>query len=287
MATGIAYFDCFSGASGDMLLGALLDAGLELSELDAALAGLGVPDYELTLEHQVRQGISGSKLNVVDQGHSRPARNLGVVRELLEGSELDPNVVAASLSVFERLAEAEAQVHGTTVDRIHFHEVGAVDTLVDIVGFCWAIQHLKIDAIHASALPLGSGTVTTEHGLLPVPAPATLALLAQAKVPTVPSEGKGEMVTPTGAALLTTLAVFSRPAMTVHRVGYGFGSREFPWANVVRVWIGEEYRPVAEPPPHASAEHHHHPEIPAASDEGGHQHQLPAESGHAHHGHHH
>jgi len=270
-----------------MLLGALLDAGLDLSDLESALAGLGLAGYDLSLKHQVSHGISGSKLTVLDQGHDRPARNLGVVRELLEGSDLDPIVVAPSLRVFERLAEAEARVHGTTVDHIHFHEVGAVDTLVDIVGFCWAIHHLEIDAVHASPLPLGSGTITTEHGLLPLPAPATLALLARAQVPTMPSEGRGEMVTPTGAALLSTLASFSRPAMSVQAVGYGFGSREFPWANMVRVWIGEEHHLEAEPSAHAGGEHHHHTESPTASDEEGHQHQPPAEPGHAHHGHHH
>ena len=281
----VVYFDCFSGASGDMLLGSLLDAGLELGELEKSLAALGISDYSLSLKQQVCRGIRGSRFSVLDEGHSRPARNLGVVRELLQGSELAPEVVASSLSVFERLAEAEAHVHGTTVEEVHFHEVGAVDTLVDIVGFCWAMERLEIDALHASALPLGSGTITTEHGLLPVPAPATLALLAGAKVPTVPSEGQGEMVTPTGAALLATLATFSRPAMVVHRVGYGFGSREFPWPNAVRVWIGEEYRAVAEAPRHemrehvhldAAVPHHHH----------GHEHRPPAGEGHIDHAHH-
>lgn len=282
MAKRIAYFDCFSGASGDMLLGALLDAGLELSELKASLAGLGISGYELSLTKQVRQGISGSRFSVLDQGHGRPARNLGVVRELLEGSELDPKVVARSLRVFERLAEAEARVHGTSVDQVHFHELGAVDTLVDIVGFCWGIQRLEIDAIYASALPLGSGTIRTEHGLLPVPAPATLALLAETKVPTVPSAAKGELVTPTGAALLTTLATFSRPAMAVHRVGYGFGSKEFPWPNAVRVWIGEEWRFSTGPSPHP-LHGHQHPEGLAPGHHGACEHRSSAGGGHAHH----
>jgi len=282
MAKGIAYFDCFSGASGDMLLGALLDAGLELSELEAALAGLSISDYKLSLEQQLRRGISGSKFNVLDQGHGRPARNLGVVRELLESSELGPKVVARSLCVFERLAEAEARVHGTTVDQVHFHELGAVDTLVDIVGFCWGIQRLRIDAIYASALPLGSGTIMTEHGLLPVPAPATLALLAEAKVPTVPSKARDELVTPTGAALLTTLATFSRPAMAVHRVGYGFGSKEFPWPNAVRVWIGEECHFSAGPSPHP-LHGHRHPEGLAPGHHGACAHRPSAGTGHTHH----
>jgi len=275
MSGGLVYFDCFSGASGDMLLGSLLDAGLELSELREALDALGLSGYRLSLTHQVRQGIGGSKFSVIDEGHARPARNLTLVRELLESSELTPKVMSSSLQVFQRLAQAEAQVHGTTVDQVHFHEVGAVDTLVDIVGFCWAMERLKIDAVHASALPLGRGSIRTEHGLLPVPAPATLALLAAVGAPTVPSEGRGEMVTPTGAALLTTLATFTRPAMVVRRVGYGFGSREFPWPNVVRVWIGEEHQPSPAPSLDAVGEHRH-PSAHAHSHGAGHGHEPPA-----------
>jgi uncharacterized protein (DUF111 family) len=125
------------------------------------------------------------------------------------------------------------------IEQVHFHEVGAIDALVDIVGCCLVLHNLGVDAVYASPLPLGSGTIRTEHGLLPVPAPATLALIAEVGAPTLPLEARGELVTPTGAAILTTLATFERPAMRVQRVGYGFGTKTFPWPNMVRVWIGE------------------------------------------------
>ena len=256
MSAKIAYFDCFSGASGDMLLGALLDAGLALSDLESDLAELGLADYTLEVTRQVSKGISGTKLDVVDKGSCRPVRHLSDVRRILEGTQLASDIVERSLAVFVRLAEAEAAIHGTTIEDVHFHEVGAVDALVDIVGFCIGMHRLGLEKIYSSALPLGSGRVRTEHGLLPVPAPATLALLASAGAPTVPSEGQGEMVTPTGAALLTTLAEFTRPAIRIQSVGYGFGTKEFPWANVVRVWLGEA---LAGPVPGSrSAGDHHH-----------------------------
>jgi len=291
----IAYFDCFSGASGDMLLGALLDSGLDLEELKVDLARLGVGGYELQLTRQVRHGISGSKFDVLDQGEDRPARHLSRVREIIGNSGLPEPVITSAIQVFERLAEAEASIHGTTVEEVHFHEVGAVDSLVDIVGFCCGIHRLGIEELYASPLPLGSGTVRTEHGLLPVPAPATLALLASVGAPTLPSGAQGEMVTPTGAALLTTLTRFERPAMKVERVGYGFGTKEFPWANLLRVWIGDslDMRALG-PRPHAAvphshepgASHHHHHADHAHHDHEHHDHDHDHES-HGEHDHHH
>lgn len=278
--TRIVYFDCYSGASGDMLLGALLHAGLALEDLKDDLAKLDLQGYNLTLEPQVKGAIVGQKFDVVDLADEHPARNLAVVRGLIEGSELPERVKARSVSVFTRLAEAEARVHGTTVDAIHFHEVGAVDAVVDIVGFCCAVERLGIEGIYASALPLGSGMVKTEHGLLPVPAPATLELLAATGVPIAPSDAPGELVTPTGAAILGTLATFEQPAMRAQRVGYGFGTREYPWPNAVRAWIGEQVvaggqRP---PAPAAPGHHHHHPHThggPEHSHEHTHPHTHP------------
>lgn len=272
----IVYLDCYSGASGDMLLGAFLHAGLSLDDLKADLARLELGGYDLTVETRVKGSIVGCKFDVVDLAGEHPARNLGVVRELIEGSDLADRVKARSVGVFTRLAEAEAKVHGTTVDAIHFHEVGAVDAVVDIVGFCCALERLEIEAVYASALPLGSGMVRTEHGLLPVPAPATLELLAAAGVPIAPSDARGELVTPTGAAILGGLARFEQPAMRVLRVGYGFGSKEFPWPNAVRAWIGEEIpsrdvRPTAEP----GGQPHHHHDHP-------HGHEHPHAHGHGH-----
>jgi pyridinium-3,5-bisthiocarboxylic acid mononucleotide nickel chelatase len=281
MTQRLAYFDCFSGASGDMLLGALLDAGLDLHDLEADLAGLGLTSYELTLTHQVRRGITGSKFDVLDRGQERPAHNLHAIEHILEASTLPPSVVAASQRVFQHLAEAEAGVHGTTVDEIHFHEVGAVDALVDIVGFCCAVERLGLEALYASPLPLGSGMVRTEHGLLPVPAPATLALLAAAHAPIAPSSARGELVTPTGAALLSTLATFGQPPMMVQCVGYGFGTKEFAWPNAVRVWIGEAFEGQAALPSPGPAPAHVHEH--GHSHEHGHEHNHEHDHDHEHH----
>ncbi len=258
MTHRIAYFDCFSGASGDMLVGALLDAGLPFEALQEDIARLGLGAVRLACTRQVRRGISGVKFDVLDEGQDRPARNLQAVEEIIGRADLPEPVREMSLKVFRRLAEAEARVHGTTVEHVHFHEVGAVDSLVDIVGFCAGLYRLEIAHLYASPLPTGGGKVRTEHGLLPVPAPATLALLAEAQAPLVPLEVQGELVTPTGAALLTTLATFRQPAMRVQAVGYGFGTKEFDWPNAVRVWIGEEMAASA-PAPHEHAYEHEHP----------------------------
>jgi len=288
----IAYFDCFSGASGDMLLGALLDAGLSFEALQEDIARLHLGEVKLNCTRQVRRGIAGRKFDVVDEGHDRPARNLAAVKAVLETSDLPAQVLAQSLRVFERLAEAEAQVHGVTVDDVHFHEVGAVDSLVDIVGFCAGVQRLGLETLYASPLPAGSGVIHTEHGLLPVPAPATLALLTSAQAPLMPFDARGELVTPTGAALLTTLATFTQPALRVQAVGYGFGTKEFPWANALRVWIGEELAPPQRAqthPPHGHAPHihpHAHEHAHEHGHEHGHAHGEDEAQEHTHEGHH-
>ncbi len=276
----IAYVDCFSGASGDMLLGAWLDAGLSFDDLRSDIALLRLPDCELAVERKVRHGIYGAKFDVHDHGHDRPAHNLPAVRAIIESSSLPDDVIARSMQVFERLARAEARVHGVTVEEIHFHELGAVDSLVDIVGFCVALHRLEIEALYASALPVGSGVVRTEHGPLPVPAPATLALLAEAGAPIIPSAARSELVTPTGAALLGTLAQFAQPAMRVHQVGYGFGTKEFEWPNLLRVWIGEPWQSVGPQPslaqwPRPQDAHHEHPHSHDRSHDHDHPHHHP------------
>lgn len=243
----IAYFDCFAGASGDMLLGALLDAGLALEDLRADLARLAVGGYRLAAGRVTRRGLTGTHLRVEVEPGDRPARHPADVEAIVGRSGLPPRVVARSLAVFRRIARAEAAIHGTSVAEVHFHEIGAVDSLVDIVGFASGLERLGVAEVYASPLPLGSGTVETEHGRLPVPAPATLALLAEVGAPTLPGPGAGELVTPTGAGLLTELATFERPPMAIRRVGYGFGTREYPWANALRVWLGEPL-PQAEGP---------------------------------------
>jgi uncharacterized protein (TIGR00299 family) protein len=243
----IAYFDCFSGASGDMLLGSLLDAGLELKDLEADLGRLEMGPYRLVAQRVTRRGLTGTHLRVLEGSGNWPARNLPVIEGIVGGSDLPDGVKSRSMAVFRRIARVEAAIHGTTVEEVHFHEIGAVDTLVDVVGFACALDRLGIDQVYSSPLRLGGGTVQTEHGLLPVPAPATLALLAEAGAPTVPgpvenlleTQQSAELVTPTGAALLAEFANFAQPSITVQAVGYGFGTKEFEWANALRVWIGE------------------------------------------------
>jgi uncharacterized protein (TIGR00299 family) protein len=226
-----------------MLLGSLLDAGLALPDLQADLARLGVGGYRLTAERTTRRGLSGTHLRVDIAPGERPARTLPAIEQILGDSDLPESIRARSLAVFRRLAAAEAAIHGTAMEEVHFHELGAVDSLVDIVGFICAVERLGLESIYCSPLTLGGGTIQTEHGRLPAPAPATLALLAQRGAPTVPGPAQTELLTPTGAALLTEFAVFEQPAMTIEAVGYGFGTKEFDWPNALRVWLGEPLSP--------------------------------------------
>ena len=245
LTTRIAYFDCFSGASGDMLLGCLLDAGLALDELRGALAGLPLGGYEVLAEPEERQSIRGTRATVRCSEGQQPHRHLGDILALIEASSLPAPVKERAGAVFRRLARAEAHVHGTTPEEVHFHEVGAVDSIVDIVGVVAGLHLLGVEAVYASSLPLGGGTVKVAHGELPVPAPATLQVLAEAQVPTQPHPAQVELLTPTGAALLAELARFEQPAMAVEAVGYGFGSRRVPPLNAVRVWLGRALEPAA------------------------------------------
>lgn len=239
----IAYFDPFSGASGDMILGALLDAGLSEAALRSDLGKIDLPGYSMTVRRGERQSISGTHVTVTP-AEDQPHRHWRDIRTLIEESALDPQVRVAALSVFSRLAEAEAGVHGTSPEEVHFHEVGGVDAIVDICGACIGLTILGIEAVFSGPPRLGSGFVRAAHGLLPVPAPATASLLARAGAPTAgPDPGteavQVELLTPTGAAILTTLAEFRRPDFVPSAIGYGLGTRELPWPNALRVWIGE------------------------------------------------
>jgi uncharacterized protein (TIGR00299 family) protein len=235
----IAFCDCFSGASGDMLLGSLLDAGLSLEDLEADLARLPVGGYRLEAVRVTRQGLTGTQLEVVpEEAEDRPARTLSAIEAIIGDSDLSWQVRSRSLAIFHRIARAEAAIHGKSVDDVHFHEIGAVDSLVDVVGFASALERMGIERVFSSPLALGGGTIQTEHGRLPAPAPATLALLAEIGVPTVPGPTHAELVTPTGAALLSEFATFERPAMSIEAVGYGFGTKTFDWPNALRVWLG-------------------------------------------------
>ena len=236
----VAFADCFSGISGDMFLGALVDAGLSMDELSATLADLPVSGYQITAEKVVRGGISGTSVRVrLSDPANEPHRHLGEIETIIQKGKLSGAVQAKAIEVFRALAEAEASIHGVPIEAVHFHEVGAVDAIVDVVGTVWGLDRLGIARLFASSLPTGSGTVQTAHGLLPVPAPATLALLARCHAPLRASPATTELVTPTGAALLASLARFEQPELRLERVGYGFGQKTLPWANVLRLWIGE------------------------------------------------
>ena len=245
MVATIAYLDCFSGISGDMLLGAFLGAGLSLDMLKDGLARLPLTGYELSLEPFQDKGIQGVRFDVLLSEEEQPVRHLSDITALLAASALSPHVRSIALSIFQCLAEAEATVHGTTVEAVHFHEVGAVDAIVDSCGAAIAIEALGITQLYASPLPLTTGQVKTAHGVLPVPAPATLEILRRVGAPWKPSVAEGELVTPTGAAILATLARFETPAIAISRVGYGFGRKQFDWPNCLRLCLGQALGPGA------------------------------------------
>jgi pyridinium-3,5-bisthiocarboxylic acid mononucleotide nickel chelatase len=235
----IAYYDCFSGAAGDMILGALLDSGLPLEALKAELSKLQVRHYDIIAEKVTKAGLSGTRVTVDISDKKHDHRNLGDIVHIIRNSGLDDQVVNRSLSVFTRLAEAEARVHRTSVDKIHFHEVGAVDAIVDIVGSVAGMWLMGIEKVVCSPINVGSGTVKCAHGVLPVPAPATTELVKGR--PVYSSGQEGELLTPTGAAILTTLAsdFGPMPGMRVDKVGYGAGFADRSLPNLLRVLIGE------------------------------------------------
>jgi uncharacterized protein (TIGR00299 family) protein len=234
----VAYLDCFSGISGNMMLGALLDAGLELPKLEAELACLQVDGFQLEVKRVKRNGLSGLHVEVLTAERG-VARHLHDIEEIVGNSGLAPAVREKSVAVFRRLATAEASVHGEPVEHVHFHEVGAMDAIVDIVGSVAGLWLLGVEQIYSSPIHIGCGTVTCAHGVLPVPAPATAYLLQG--VPVYGRDVESELVTPTGAALLTTLATGygAAPPMRVDRIGYGAGTRILPLPNLLRISVGE------------------------------------------------
>ncbi len=233
----LAYLDCGSGISGDKFLGALIGAGFSADALAETVATLDLGDFELTVEATSRGGIAA--VGVTVGCGEQPARRWADIRALLEGSSLVEAVKAGALAAFGELAEAEARVHGVSVDHVHFHEVGAVDSIVDIVGVAAGLAALGVDELVVSPVATGFGTVETSHGTLPVPAPATAELLVG--VPSYAGEVEGELTTPTGAVLVRTFASgFGRMPLAVPvAVGYGAGSRELPVPNVARLTLAE------------------------------------------------
>ena len=237
--TRTAYFDCFSGISGDMVLGALVDAGADLGGIETELRKLGLDGWSISAEKVQRGQIFATHVNVATtEGHHH--RGLSIILDRIEKAQLAPRAAERARKIFTRLAESEAKVHHLPVEQVHFHEVGAVDSIVDIVGACVGFELLGIDEFACSPLDVGAGQVMTAHGLLPVPAPATADLLLGAPIYT--SGIQKELVTPTGAAIATTLSIsYSKiPEMTMRAIGYGAGSMDFPEkANVLRLLIGE------------------------------------------------
>jgi hypothetical protein len=240
----LLYLDCFAGISGDMFLGAMLDLGVSEEALRAELAKLNLKDYQISSRRVVKQNISATKFDVVEEHLPSPrlrqtSRGYSEIAEMIEGSTLTKGVKRRALSAFRRIGEAEAKIHGIALEKVHFHEIGAVDSIVDIVGACIAVEALGVEEIHASPARLGSGFVETAHGKFPVPAPATLELLKG--IPVQSSNEPVELVTPTGAALLAEFCskFGPMPAMTIEKIGYGAGSRDLDKApNVLRAVLG-------------------------------------------------
>jgi uncharacterized protein (TIGR00299 family) protein len=245
----VLYFDPFGGAAGNMLLGALLDLGVERERLEETLAGLRLPGWRLEVARGSRGGFGGSLVTVPGAEDVHPARRLRDVEKLLHGATLAERVRERALTAFRRLFEAEAEVHGVTLEEAHLHELSAVDAVVDIVGVCAAVELLGVERVLCGPVPVGFGTVQTAHGLLPVPAPAVARLLTG--VPLAGHASEGEMTTPTGAALLVTLAeqFGAAPAGKLVGVGVGLGTRELRGLpSVLRAFlIEDEPRPVGRP----------------------------------------
>ncbi len=245
----VLYFDCFSGAAGDMILGSLIDAGVPLEEVRRALGSLAIEPDVVWTERVNRAGISATKFCVKgeDAGeHGHPHRHLKGVYKLIDGSALTDGGKTRAKELFERLGRAEAEIHGTTMEKVHLHEVGALDSVIDIVGSVFALEFLGVEQIVSSPLNVGSGTVRAAHGVYPVPAPATMRLLEG--TPIYAGQQQAELVTPTGALLVSSYATEfgPLPPMRVRKIGYGAGSRNFEdTPNVLRVLLGESERSAA------------------------------------------
>jgi len=234
------YFDAFAGISGDMTVGALIDIGVPLDVVRESIALLPISGYRLETEAVKKQGIAASQFHVRLEAADQPHRHYGHIVEMIEKAPLKERVKELALRIFKKLGEAEGKVHGVPLERVHFHEVGAIDSIVDIVGCAIALDWLKVERIVCSPLPYGSGFVDTAHGRLPVPPPAVAELLRE--MPVHGDIGPGERVTPTGAAIVAALSddFGPMPGMRMEKVGYGSGTKDFPdRPNLLRLVVGE------------------------------------------------
>jgi len=238
-----AFFDCFSGISGDMTLGALIDLGLEVSDLEAVANLLGLEEVRFEVQRVTKEHLSGVLVRITCP-HHQPHRTYRDIRELISGAPLSPKVKDLSLKMFRLLGEVEARIHGQPLEEVHFHELGALDTLADVVGAAYGVEKLGITRVFCSPLPLGWGMIAAAHGRLPNPAPAALELLRGLSL--YGTDIPGELVTPTGAAILKALEAESEPCprLRLEKVGYGAGSRDLPGhPNLLRVYLGQPLAP--------------------------------------------
>jgi hypothetical protein len=235
-----AYFDAFSGLSGDMMVGALLDCGVDFKNLEAALASLPLKGSRLSCRRKTVSGIAAVKFDV-EVTEAQPERHLSQILAMIEASSISAAAKRRARAIFEVLADAEAKVHHMTSEHVHFHEVGAVDSIMDVVGTAWALEELGVGELLVSPLPMGTGFARSQHGIIPVPAPATAELLAGFTVRM--GDGPAEMVTPTGAAVLRALGRSAPMPLNfeIEKIGYGAGTREYEdRPNVLRIMIGHE-----------------------------------------------
>ncbi len=232
------YFDLIGGASGDMILGALLDTGLSIDTLRNLLEALNLSEFTIQAEKVDKNGFSATKVDIHVKKQP-PERHLDEIKTVIQNSSLSKSIQTRALLIFERIAETEAAIHNKTIDQVHLHELGGTDTIIDVVGTLLALDHLGISSVYASPVPLGKGFVEGAHGQIPLPSPATIALLKE--IPVYGKEIESELVTPTGAALLAELVdgFGPAPSMILENVGYGAGSRDLPIPNLLRVLIGE------------------------------------------------
>lgn len=234
----IAYFDCFSGISGDMILGSLIDLGLDIEYLKNEFKKINISGYEINAEKIKKRDISCIKVNITVKDKQK-YRSLKEINALIDKSELNPEVKKKSKDIFLKLAKAESKVHNIDIDKIHFHEIGAIDSILDIIGAVIGLDKLNLKKIYCSTIPVGRGFVKSAHGKLPIPAPATSELLKG--IPTYSTKVEGELVTPTGAAIISSLteSFGEMPLIQIEKIGYGAGKSDFDHPNLLRIFVGE------------------------------------------------
>lgn len=235
----IAYFDCFSGISGDMIIGALIDLGLDTGYLGKELGKLNLRQYKISSKKTIKSGISATKFDVIAGKNRNEERNLAEISKITNSSGLGSEIKGSIKKIFVKIAAAEAKIHGKPIDKIHFHEIGAVDAIIDVAGAVIGLKKLGIEKIYCSKINVGSGFAEFSHGKWPVPAPATAEILKG--IPVYNNNAEAEIVTPTGAAIITTLCndFGGMPLMKLEKIGYGAGTKDLKQPNVLRVFLGE------------------------------------------------